>query len=257
MLSDLIKNPKKDREIYTISNERHTKRVTTSKLLQKLKEYGYNDFTSRHSYIQFTQKSPIDFKKFQKAVKQYYKNKYTNINIKKVDIRAARYTTQLPKNFTIHFPRKAYLSHKNIFYIKTLNNRKIFFNYTILATLNVYKAKGMIKKGSEISLKNTEKKSIILEKFRAFPLIKLEKSKYQAKHRIKGLSLITQRDIVRLYLVKRGTTITVTIHDGGVSISFFARALKSGRFGDTISVLHTNNKKIRVRITGRNRAEVE
>ena len=257
MLSDIIKTPKTDKILFNINTDRHTIRVKSSELLQKLKAYGYDNFQTKHSYIQFTQKSPINTKQFEIAIKKYYKQNYKNISFKKIDIEANRYMRELPAHFTIHFSRREYLSHKGFFYIKTLQNKKIFFHYTILATLQVCKAREEIAKGEEISLKNTEKKSIMLDKFRALPLMDLKSSHYEAKHRIKKGSLITKRDIIGLYLVKRGSTVTVTLRDGGVHISFTARALKSGRYGDTIRVVHTNNKKIRVRITGRNRAEVE
>jgi flagella basal body P-ring formation protein FlgA len=257
MLSDIIKSPKLDHILFNINDERHTKRVKSSELIQKLKLYGYDDFTTHHGYIQFTQKSPINTEQFKNAIKKYYQKEYKNIHFKKIDVQTTKYITELPKDFSIHFSRREYLSHKGFFYIKTLQNKKIFFHYTILATLQVCKARKEIAKGEEISLKNTEKKSIMLDKFRALPLMDLKSSHYEAKHRIKKGSLITKRDIIGLYLVKRGSTVTVTLRDGGVHISFTARALKSGRYGDTIRVVHTNNKKIRVRITGRNRAEVE
>ena len=163
---------------------------------------------------------------------------------------------QLPKEYTIGFPRNAYLSHKGIFYIKTPDNKKLFFNYLINAEISVYQTTKEIQKGEELSNFNLQKKSIILDKFKAEPVIELQKNHYEAKHRLKKGLILTQRDIRRLYLVKRGDNVIVTLHNNDLEIVFNAKALQSGRLGETISVLHKNNKKVRVRVIGKNRAEV-
>ena len=78
---------------------------------------------------------------------------------------------------------------------------------------------------------------------------------YEAKHRLKAGLIVTQRDIQGLYFVKRGSNVVVTLNDSGIEITFSAKALQSGRMGDMISVLH-ENKKIRVKVSGKNRAEI-
>ena len=68
--------------------------------------------------------------------------------------------------------------------------------------------------------------------------------------------LITSRDVTGLYLVKRGESVNVTLKSSGIDISFSAKALTSGRAGDMISVLRSEGKKIKVRVIGKNRAEM-
>jgi len=256
-LSNIIKSPKKDYILFNINPARHSKRVRSTELINKLKSYGYNDFQTRHGYIQFTQKSPIETAHLKDALRKYYKEKYNKIEIKSIVLKPSKYMSHLPKNFTIGFSRNAYLEHKGILYIKTLENKKYFFNYTILAKIEVYKSKKEIQKGDGISLLNTQKESIILDKFRAVPLMELQKNKYEAKHRIAKGKIVTQRDITGLYLVRRGDNVVVTLQDNGLQITFTAKAEQKGRYGDIISVMHENNKKIRVRISGKNRAEVK
>jgi len=257
MLSDIIKDPKEDLLLYEITSTRHSKRVQASKLLKKLQTYGYRDLSSKHAYIQFSQKSPIDTKPLEDAVVRYYKKYYKNIKIKKVVVEPNRYLTKIPQNYTVGFTRNAQLSHKGIFYIKTDTNKKIFFHYLIDGTINVYETKKPIKKGEELSFLNCQKKSIMLDKFRAMPLVILPRGHYEAKHRIKKFKLLTQRDVEKLFLVKRGAHITVTLQNGGIDIIFSGRALQSGRYGDTITIMHNNNKKIHVVVTGKNRAKVK
>jgi flagella basal body P-ring formation protein FlgA len=256
-LSNIIKSPKKDYILFNINPTRHSKRVRSSELLDRLKSYGYTDYTTKHAYIQFTQKSPIETARLRDSIEQYYHQHYKNIEIQDISLKPSKYMTHLPKEYTISFARNAYLSRKGILYIKTPKNRKYFFNYRLWAKLPVYKAAKEIQKGDALSLLNLQKKSIILDRFKALPLMQLEKNRYEAKHRINKERVITQRDITGLYLVKRGANVTVTLQDEGVQITFSARAVQSGRYGETITVEHNNNKRLRVIVTGKNRAETK
>jgi len=257
MLSDIIQNPKEDFLLYQIPKSRHTKRVKASKLIKKLQAVGYKNFQTKHAYIQFTQKSPLNLQAFKKELQKYYQKHYKEINILHAELSPNHYIISLPKEYTIHFGRNAYLSKKGVFYIKTNKNKKIFFHYTLHATLSLYETKKEIQKGEELSFINCKKRSIMLDKFRAMPLLELPRGQYEAKHRIKKSKLLTERDVTGLYLIKRGSPVTITLQDGGVSITFSARALQNGRYGDTIAIRKHNNKKIYVTVTGKNRAKVK
>ncbi|MEN4053216.1 MULTISPECIES: flagellar basal body P-ring formation chaperone FlgA [Sulfurimonas] len=256
MLSDIVNSPKEDARLFQISPSRHSKRVKSKELLRLLKEYGYKNFQAKHAYVQFSQKSPINTDKIKNSLIEYYQEKYKDIKIEKVDLLPSKYMTHLPKEYKVGFSRNAYLSRKGVLYIKTPDNKKIFFNYNMYARLNVYETKKKIEKGEELSELNCKKKSIILEKFRAMPLMDLPRARYEAKHRLKKFSLLTQRDVVGLFLIKRGSHVNVYLQDEGVYITFGAKALQSGRYGDTITVVNQNKKKIHVRVIGKNRAEV-
>ncbi|MBA1433602.1 MAG: flagellar basal body P-ring formation protein FlgA [Epsilonproteobacteria bacterium] len=258
-LSDIVKNPKKDHILYNINKTRHSKRVRSSELIEKLNAYGYNNFQTKHAYIQFSQRSPIETKKLQNALVNYYKEKYNNITIitiKEITLRPTKYIQHLPRSYTVKFPKNSYLSCKGIFYIKTITNKKLFFNYTIRAEIALYQTKKEIQKGEELSFLNLQKKSIILDKFKAAPLMNLQKNRYEAKHRLKNGLIVTQRDIQDLYLVKRGSNVVVSLHNNGIEITFSAKALQSGRMGEIISVLH-EGRKIHTRVSAKNRAEVK
>lgn len=258
MLSDIIHVSKEnDKKLFDIDKNRHTKRIKAKKLLKILQENGYNNYTSKHAYIQFTKRSPINTAKIKKNIRKFYKNKYEKINISAIVLFPTHYLEKLPKNYTVHFNKKAHLSKKGVLYIKSDDNKKIFFNYKITATVSVLLARHNIKKDSELSSINTRKNSIILNKFKAMPLQSLYVSKYQSKHNIKADDIITSRDVTGLYLVKRGSSVSVNLKERGINIYFSAKALQNGRFGDTISVVQKNGKKLKVIIRGKNKAEVK
>jgi len=258
MLSDIIHvNKKDDKKIFIIDASRHSKRVRREQLLNILKKNGYLNYTSKHSYIQFTELSPIDKTAIKNSLKQFYINKYKNINIQKITLQPMHYLNELPESYTVHFPKNAHLSRKGVLYIKTSNNKKIFFSYQITARVDVLVARTDIKKDSELSNINTKKNSIILNKFRAMPIESLHVKQYQSKHNLRKGNVITKRDVLGLYLIRRGSNINVKLENAGINIFFSAKALQNGRIADTISVMQKNGKKIKVQVTGKNKAEMK
>lgn len=255
-LADIVINPKENIELFKIDPLRHTKRVKSKKLLEILRAYGYNEYSSKHSYIQFTQKSPIDTAKIAFEVKKFFINHYKNIKFTAVDIHPRTYLLELPKHYEVQIQKRAYLKSKGTLSIKTEDNKKIFFNFRIKATLPVVIAKERLNCGDELSRLNCKKKSIILDKFRAIPLQVVPYKTYEAKRRIKKDAVVTAYDILGLQLVKRGENIDVSTEDGTISISFTAKADQSGRLGDTIRVINMHGKRIKAVVIGKNRAEI-
>lgn len=258
MLSDIVHVKKKDdKKLFRIRADRYSKRIKREELIETLNRNGYKNYTSKHSYIQFTRQSPINTTYIKNALKKLYTKTYKHINITSITIRPMHYLDKLPKKYTIIFNKNAFLSHQGILSIKTQENKKIFFNYQIFATVTVLLTRNNIKKGSELSNINTKKDSIILTKFRAMPIQVLHVRKYQSKYNLKKDKIITNREVTGLYLVKRNSFVNVRLNNAGISIFFSAKALQNGRIGDTIHVVEKNGKKIKVSVTGRNKAEMK
>jgi len=256
LLSDIVKNPKNDIKLYNIDKQRHSMRIKAKSLINRLQTLGYEDMTSKHSYIHFNQTSPINTDKLKLYLQNQYHKKYQNILIKKIDIHPRSFLTTLPKQYSIVLNKKAYLNREGIIYIKTLDHKKIFFNYTIDATVSVIKSRTEIKRGDELSKLNTKKESIILDKFRAMPLQEVQRSTLQAKTKIKIDKVLTKRDVIGLNLVRRGSNVNISIIDQNMAVSFTAKAHQNGRYGQTITVVNKNGSKIKVIVTGKNRAEI-
>ena len=257
MLSDIVSNPAQDRKLFDIDRNRHTKRVKEKELLQTLQEYGYTDYRAKHPYVQFSKKSPINTNKIQTYIENLYKKKYSSIDIKEISVQSRSYIEKLPTYYEVGSDRKAHLDNNGIIFIKTIKNKKIFFNYQIRAEITVYVPTQELRRGTELSVLNSKKKSIMLDKFRAMPLQNIEPHTLETKHRVKVGRVFTHRDVVGLYLIKRGSKINVTLEDGRISISFSAEASQSGRLGSTISARKNDGKQIKVLVTGKNRAEMK
>jgi len=217
---------------------------------------GYEDIHSTHSYIQFSKKSPIDLTKIKKAIKDLYLENYDDIEIISIETQPRSYVESIPKEYTIGFAKKAYLKNYGNLFLRTLDNKKIFFNYKVYAKVGVLQARKSIHKDEPLSRINTKKETIILNKFRSMPLNDIDNLSFQAKHNIKKGKILTKRDVTKLYVVKKGSNINVTIVDKNMAISFRAKANKDARVGDTITATNYNGKKIKVLVTGKNIAEI-
>lgn len=256
-LSQIVSDISSDVVLYSFDEGKYTKRVKSTDLIEKLKSYGYDSYTSKSNYVKFTKKSPIDIKKIEKYIKEFYKRIYPTIDIKQISIMPRAYIESLPNKYIINIQAKNSLYNYGTLYIKTQEQKKIFFDYTIDASVDVLVAKNNIKRDTELSVINCIKKSIILDRFRATPLENLQNGSVQSKVSIKEGSIITLRDIQKLSVVKRGSFVTTTLKSDGISLSFSGKAETDGIVGDIITVQKSDGKKLKVLVTGRNMAEVQ
>ncbi|QSZ41818.1 flagellar basal body P-ring formation protein FlgA [Sulfurimonas aquatica] len=253
LLSDIVKGVKNDKKLFRLESNKHIKRIKSKELFSLLVENGITDVKYKNSYVQFTKQSPIDTSSIKNAIRALYEEKYPSIVIGKISVTPRRYLDSLPSDYTVNLPRNAHLSSRGTLYIKTLDRKKIFFDYFISAKIDAYVSKKMIERSEELSVINTLKKRVRLDRFRAMPIDEI--ASLQAKNRIKESKILTSRDVTGLFLIKRGATISVSIKNSNMAISFLAIAERSARLGDEIYVKNKKGNKIRVVATGHNRAE--
>jgi len=255
-ISDITKN-KDNTFLYKMLEGRYTKRVQAKDLLSLLKKHGYKSYKAEHAYVKFIKKSPIDISKIKKYITGYYKQKYPHIIIKNVEVRSRGYLKNLPKEYTCKMQSRSYLRNSGIMYIKSSSHKQIFFNYHVEATLYIYVTKDTIQRGEELSNLNIQKKKIVLEKFNAEPLLEMKKATLQSKYRIKEGKLLTSRNITKLYLIKRGSNVNLSLDSANMFISFSAKAMQNGCYGDTIIVMKSNGKRLRAKVVAKHRAEIQ
>ncbi|MBA3027169.1 MAG: flagellar basal body P-ring formation protein FlgA [Sulfurimonas sp.] len=255
-LSSIFPATTNDALLFQITQGRYTKRVQAKELIALLDSYGYKDLESKNEYIQFTKQAPLDFKAIEEELKTLYRQRYKQIKIQSIEIHPRGYLDTLPQEYTLGMQSKSHLKRQGTFYIKTKQSKKIFFDFNINATIDVYFAREDIKRNTELSAINTIKKSIILDKFRAQPLQNVTSGTVQSKQNIKKNTLLTSRDIVELQLVRRGESVSVLLEKDNMSISFSAEALEDGVYEQIIEVQQQNGTKIKIKVTGKNRGEV-
>jgi flagella basal body P-ring formation protein FlgA len=254
-LSSIFPQTQNDVVLLSITQGRDTKRIQAKELITLLKSYGYNDIKSTSQYVQFTKEALFDTSKMKNELSKIFKQRYKQIEIESLEIHSRGYLNSLPEEYSVSMQSKTHLKKEGMFYIKTNQNKKIFFDFIINARLDVYFARENIKRNTELSSINAVKKSIILDKFQAQPVQNVTNATVQSKHNIKKDTLLTLRDIVELQLVRRGSEINVLLESDNMSISFSAEALEDGVFEQIIEVQKQNGTKIKVKVTGKDRGE--
>ncbi len=255
-LLDIAPDAKYDVTLYRIQKGRYTKRVKTKDLLKVLQKHDLASIITSSRYVKFILKSPIDISQIEQKLQKTYLQKYPNMIINSISVTPRGYIKYISDKYEINIKNRSYLSHSGTLNIKTIENKKIFFDYTIDAHLEVYVSKESIKKGEQLSLRNTAKKNIKFEKFRALPIDVNNINKTQVKRHTKKDLILTLKDIESLNLVKKGSNVNVTLNNQSITISFTAKALQNGKLNDIITVIKSDSKKIQVNIIGKNRVEI-
>ena len=138
-----------------------------------------------------------------------------------------------------------------------LPKKKLFFDYRIEAKIKVYFSRVDIKKSQKVSTLNTIQKIIKLDKLKALPINVNHLNTMQLKRHLKKDKIITIRDIAKLNLVKKGSMVTVVLQNNNINISFLAKALQNGKLRDIITLQKNDKKRIKAKVVGKNRVEMQ
>ncbi len=255
--SSIVPDAKDDFLITTIEHNRYSQKIKSKDLLKLLVKHGYKHYTANSNYINFVLKSPVDTSLIEKKVREYYKKNYEDITIKSVFVAPRGYLASLPMDYSIEIKSRDYLSNEGILSIKTAENKKFFFDYTVVADVTVYRSRDGIKKDTQLTLTNCVKKSIALESFRDKPVQNIGQKQFQAKRHIPKEMILTVRDVEILDVVTRDSMINVNFFQDGMTITFSAKALQDGKVNDIIDVQNSSGKILKARVIGSDMAEME
>jgi len=243
--------------LYTIEEHKYIKRIKATKLIKSLNNNGNNDAIAHSRYIKFQLKSPIDTSIIETYIRQYYLQKYSTINIRNITVMTRGYIDSLPDKYIVNLRKRAYLNHNDTINIKDMHNKKIFFNYTIDATIKIIQTKRKIKRNNKISFFNTQYKTIQFDKFKALPLMNLEKDTLQSKRTIKENTILTLNDVEYLDLVHKNAQVSANFFNRGIYITFSAKALQNGKLGDIITIQKSDLKRLKAKVIGKERVEIQ
>ncbi len=256
-LSVLVADAKQDVKLFSLDANRYTKKIPSKELLATLKELGYSSYKAQSRYIYFIKKSPIDTTLIEATIRELYVQKYPTIEIQSIKVLPRAYTTSLPPIYSVVLKEKNYLHRRGTLFIKTSENKKIFFDYDIEAQIDVFITRHEIKRHTELSFANAQPKRITLDKFSSLPVQNLQSNMLQSKYQIKEASVLVARNVESLSIVKQDSIVSVMIDDQNLAISFTAKALQDGKLNDTITVEKHDKKRLKAKVIGTNRVEIK
>ncbi len=255
--SSIVAGVNNDFLITTIEQSRYSQKIKSNDFIKLLAKHGYKNYVAESNYVNFILKSPVDTSLLEAKLKEYYQKSYEDITIKSVFVAPRGYLASLPMDYSVEIKSRDYLSNEGILSIKTAENKKFFFDYTVDADVVVYKSKDSIKKDTKLTLANCLKRSVALEDFRDQPLQNIEQKSLQAKRHIPKDMILTVRDVEILDVVKRDSMVSVNFFEDGIMITFSAKALQDGKVNDIIDVQNSSGKILKARVIGSDAAEIE
>ena len=201
--------------------------------------------------------------KIQSYAQSQFKTAYPKMEIENFTIK--RYTP-LPKDFENYKLLNVRVSNNNIkrkkgtlsalFYNGT-KRRKIYYHFTIDATVEVLKTNKYIKKGETLTDDIVDFITIKFTNFYQKPITPYYLNRFRARTSLVEGKILTTRHVSKVTTVKRGDTLNTTLRDGGVSVSFQTKAMKDAYIGDIIKVKRNHKSFFKARITSSSTAEVQ
>ena len=134
--------------------------------------------------------------------------------------------------------------------------KRVFVRYEVEALLPMPKAKYNIQKDKIIAEDDVEYENVKLRYLTAKPLGKEELGNVIAKRFLPAGTYITTREAARESLVRKNSTLTAVMIDGGLEIDIEVTALEDGNENQTINVRTKNGKTVKAVVKSKNRVEI-
>ena len=243
--------------LFNMNNRRTHYRIKSTQLVRRFKEYNLTVTAETIRYVNFIKKSPISTARLEQQLESRYRNAFKNLHVKKISVTPRSYLTTLPQQYQLLFSENNLYHSEGIFSIKTPEKKRLFFNYRIDATLDVYMPRRPLKRKEALTPLNTKKKQIRFERLRAAPLEQINTKAYRLKRSMKPGHIITRRDIELYPIVKRGSSVVVELKSGSVILQFSAIASQDGAKNDIITIQKKDGRRIKARVIAAGRVEME
>ena len=254
--NDLFPELKTDFTLFEIPSHKTRYRVASSDIVKAFAKHGIAIDDGKIRYVNFTKRSPVNTQPLYEELADYYTLHYPSISIHDITIMPRVYTPQLPGGYSIVISDNSYKSAKGTFYTATETGKKYFFDYIVDADVTVYVARSDLKRKTEINGVSVKKASVPLHTLKTQPFTE-QPVRYRLKRNVKADEVIRSNYVEPSPLVLRDNKVSASIKTGNVVIHFHAIALQDGAFHDIISIQKPDGKRIKAKVVGDNKVEIE
>ncbi len=243
--------------LFNINNNRTKYRVKSSKIEKLFNKHGLKLNLGKVRYVTFIKKSPIDTSALSSEIKKRYESFYPNLHVNHILVSPRNYLKRLDPKFKLILHNKNLKRSHGVFSIKTSKKERIFFDYEVDATIEIYAALRPLNRGNALSPLNAIKKQVKFETFNALPLNHINTKEYRLKRSIKKNHILTERDVEAYPIVKKGNNVLVELKSGSVVLEFTAVASQDGSKNDIISIQKKDGRRIKAKVIAPGRVEVQ
>lgn len=136
-------------------------------------------------------------------------------------------------------------------------NRKIFFRYSIDATLNALKTNTPLSGGEPLNYSNTKIEKIPFDKIGVALMEQSDLGRVALRSYTPSDTLLTKDRLIAKRVVKKGDKIVISVKENGVLLEFVLEAQKNAAIGDVIKAKALQGKKTyEVEIIGEGRGKL-
>jgi len=246
---DLFPDIDQDIFIYRVPNGKTRVSINSSRVIEKFKQYGIEinkRGVRRVKFIKVPKHIYLD--SISDYIVEEFQNLYPMMEVEKVYIYPKRNIKKLPENYSIIFKNSNLKKSEGYFYIENERREKVHFKYVVKAFINIIKSAERIHRGSILDFENTYSRQIEFKRFRNSYIKENQLGRIIAKSYIPKDRELTERQISKIKLIKRGQYIKGFIRDGVVYIEVEVKALQSGGIEDLISVETPEGVRLRAKI---------
>lgn len=255
--TDLFPDLEKKFEILQIPQDKTSFRIDSQILAKTFELYGIKLDISKTRFVNFTKSSSLDFSPFKLQLRQLLQERYPEIHIEEIVITPRGYLSGIGPNAKAVFDDHFYLNAKGTFYVLDSAGLRRYLDYSVLATLGVLHTTQPISRRDKLTGFNTLLKPVNLDSFKDTPLTKLPERISRFRSNLKPNQLLTIRNIEVIPLVLKNEKVIVEVKNESVIVEFGATATQEGSLYDIITIQKSDGKRVKAKVIGENRVELQ
>lgn len=247
-----------DFHIYSFEKNKFRKSISSKQLIQIFQSHNIVLLDKSRGIVNFERTSNIDFSNIKEEVKKYYLSYYPKMHIETIVLRSNSSLSHLPKVYSINFKPKSYQHKSSSFRLISEDSKEqLFLNYTITASLEVFKASHNINRGKILSYVDLTYNKENFSRFTGTPLKSINKRQVRLKKRLLKGKTLYEHDVEPLPSVLKNKNVYVRFNNGNVHLEFQAKSLQDAQLGEVISVQKKDKTRLKAKVIGRNLVEIE
>ena len=244
-------------EILKIPSDKDQYRIDAQIISKTFELNGITIDSSKTRYVNFTKQSPIDLTSLKLQLEKMLLEHYPSIQIKEIAITPRGYLSALSKETRGVFDDRFYQHAKGTFYILTPQGLRHYLDYSVTATISVLHTTQKITRRERLNGFNTLLRPVAFTSFKDNPLTSLPDQPSRYRSNLKPGQLLTLRNIETIPLVLKNEKVAVEVKSDGLVVEFGARATQEGSLYDIITIQKSDGKRIKAKVIGVNRVELQ
>ncbi|HEX5329337.1 flagellar basal body P-ring formation chaperone FlgA [Sulfuricurvum sp.] len=255
--TDLFPDLTKKFELLKIPEDKTQYRINAQVIAKTFELNGVEIDIAKVRYVNFIQQSPVDFTPIKNQLESLLRAQYPSIRIEEIIITPRGYLTSLPKKGRGVFDEHLFTNAKGTFYIVDETGIRRYLDYSVRATINILHTNQKVSRRDRISGFNTQIKQIPFTSFIDTPLATLPSESSRFRSNLRAGQLLTLRNIETVPLVLKNEKVVVEVKNDSVVVEFAATATQEGLLYDIITVQKNDGKRVKAKVIGENRVELQ